>query len=484
MTSLPFLTRLYWRMSGSFLFLSAFSVFAAAPLHIGDHRELFVDDYLIDRLTGARQVLHQPQPREQVLTVDEPWEGIYSGYFTVLKDGGKFRMYYRGMPEAKHDLDTEVTCYAESLDGVAWEKPSLGLFEVKGTRENNVILARHRACHNFSPFLDANPDCKESERFKALGGTGKPGLIALTSPDGIHWKEMQSQPVITKGAFDSQNVSFWSEVEKSYICYFRIFTNGVRWISRATSSDFIHWTEPESMSVGDKPIEHLYTNQTSPYFRAPHIYLGMPTRFFPGRKVLSDERTAAIGTARGFDLRNDCADIVLTSTRGGTDFPRTFMEAFIRPGLDIRNWTSRANYAAHGFLQTGSDGISIYVNHNVGYPTSHIQRYSMRLDGFASINASYLGGEIVTKPLIFAGDQLTLNYSTSAAGSVRVEFQDSNRQPVPGFALADCQEIIGDEIDRTVFWSGGSNARRLEGKPVRIRFVLKDADLYSFRFVR
>lgn len=238
------------------------------------------------------------------------------------------------------------------------------------------------------------------------------------------------------------------------------------------------------MSVGGKPMEHLYTNQTSPYFRAPHIYLGMPTRFFPGRRVLSDERTAAIGTARGFDFRNDCADIVLTSTRGGTDFPRTFMEAFIRPGLDLRNWTSRANYAAHGFMQTGSDEISIYVNHNVGYPTSHIRRYSIRMDGFASVNAPYNGGEFVSKQLIFAGERLTLNYSTSAAGSVRVELQDSSLQPIRGFALDDCPEIIGDEIERTVSWSVGSDVSPLEGTPVRLRIVLKDADLYSFRFAR
>jgi hypothetical protein len=456
---------------------------AAEPLQIGSRRELFVDGYLVDRLMNARQVLHAPQPRETVLRLGEPWEGVYSGYFTVLHDGGKFRMYYRGMPEARHDFDTEVTCYAESRDGIQWTKPALRLFEVRGRMDNNVILARHRACHNFSPFLDTNPDVKESERFKALGGTGKPGLVALVSPDGIHWRDLQADPVITEGAFDSQNVSFWSESEQRYVCYFRIFENGVRWISRTSSTDFVHWTDPVMMEVGDQPMEHLYTNQTSPYFRAPQIYLGMPTRFLPGRKVLSDERTAAIGTALGFDFRNDCADIILSSTRGGADFPRTFMEAFIRPGLDLKNWTSRANYAAHGFLQTGPEELSVYVNHNVGYASSHIQRYTLRLDGFASVQGPYTGGELLTPPLVFEGRRLAINHSTSAAGGIRVELQDTAGTAIPGFGLGECVEVIGDEIERVVGWTGGSDVGGLAGRPVRLRIELKDADLFSLRFV-
>ena len=111
-------------------------------IDIGDRRELFVDGYLIDRLTGAQLALHAPQPREIVLEFDQPWEGLYSGYTTILKAGDVFRLYYRGMPAARHTLDTEVTCVAESRDGIQWTKPKLGLFDVQGTKDNNVVLAR------------------------------------------------------------------------------------------------------------------------------------------------------------------------------------------------------------------------------------------------------------------------------------------------------------------------------------------------------
>ena len=179
----------------------------------------------------------------------------------------------------------------------------LGLFEVQGTKANNVILARHRGCHNFAPFRDTNPQAASEHQYKALGGTGAPGLIAFVSADGIHWQELQSEPVITQGAFDSQNVAFWSEVEQQYVCYFRIFVNGVRWIARATSSDFVHWSPTVQMTFGDRPPQHLYTNQTLAYFRAPHIYLGFPTRFFPGRRASHGTADRPARHAQRMELR-------------------------------------------------------------------------------------------------------------------------------------------------------------------------------------
>jgi len=106
----------------------------------------------------------------------------------------------------------------------------------------------------------------------------------------------------------------------------------------------------------------------------------------------------------------------------------------------------------------------------------------LRTDGFVSVNAPFRGGELSTKPLVFAGSKLEINFETSAAGGVRVEIQDESGSPFPGYALADCPEFIGDEINRVVAWSGGPGVAGLAGKVVRLRFALKDADLYSLRF--
>jgi hypothetical protein len=136
-----------------------------------------------------------------------------------------------------------------------------------------------------------------------------------------------------------------------------------------------------------------------------------------------------------------------------------------------------------GIIQTGPTEMSIYTNQDYAQPTAHLHRYSLRLDGFASVRADYNGGELLTRPLRFAGTTLTLNFSTSAVGSIRVEIQDEAGQPIPSFAAADCVDVIGNEIDRSVRWKHGSDVSSLAGKTVRLRFAMKDADLFAIRFV-
>jgi hypothetical protein len=176
------------------------------------------------------------------------------------------------------------------------------------------------------------------------------------------------------------------------------------------------------------------------------------------------------------------------TSRDGLVFHR-WGEALIRPGLQIERWTDRNNMTAWGILITQSnlpgtpDELSIYSTENYGQAGScRLRRFTARLDGFVSLRAGSHGGEFSTRPLTFTGKTLTINFSTSAAGSIRVEVQDLSGQPIPGFALDDCPETFGDRIDQVVAWKQGSDLSNLAGQPVRLRFVMKDADLYSIRF--
>ncbi len=303
-------------------------------VHIGTNRELFVDHHLIDDMNSTRLRIHSPEPDKTVLKFDKPWEGAFSGYVTVLKDTDRYRMYYRGLPRAGGDNSlAEVTCYAESDDGVKWTKPSLGLHAIDGSKQNNVVLyGQTPASHNFSPFIDANPDANAQQRFKALGG-GPKGLVAFVSADGLQWSRLQEEPVFRQGIFDSQNVSFWSESEQRYLCYFRTWTktgySGYRTVSRTTSQDFVNWTDPIPMTFGDTPYEHLYTNQTHPYFNAPQLYVGVAARFMPGRQVITDQEAKDVQVNPKYF--GDVSDAVLLTSRGGTAYQRTFMESFLRP---------------------------------------------------------------------------------------------------------------------------------------------------------
>lgn len=461
---------------------------ADAPPQLGNRRELFVDRTLVDRLGGLELKLHAPCAAGTALAFDEPWEGAFCGYVTVFSDGDKLRMYYRGLPVAGADgSPKEVTCYAESRDGVSWEKPHLGLFEVQGTRDNNVILADAAPMtHNFAPFLDTRPGVPANERYKALGGTAKSGLLAYVSSDGLKWKRLQEEPVFQDAGwiFDSQNNACWSESEGCYVLYYRKSPAKVRSIARATSSDFRTWTEGEMMDFGDAPVEHLYTNQTEPYARAPQIYIGLAARFMPGRQVISDEQAQQIGVNPKYF--GDISDAVLLTSRGGLNYERTFPEAFVRPGPGLENWVSRTNYPARGIVETGPDELSFYVQKNYGQSTARLDRYTLRPDGFISVHAPYAGGELVTKPFLFGGDAaveaLRLNFATSAAGGIKVEVQDAAGNAIPGFTLEESIELIGDDFDRTVDWKGKSSIGQLRGQPVRLRFVMHDADLYAFQF--
>jgi len=437
--------------------------FSGEPVDIGSRLELFVDEHLVAGLQGdARLHLHKPEPREVVLVTDAPWEGNTSAYYTVFQDGDRYRMYYRG---SHYDTVTrkaahrEVTCYAESTDGICWTKPELGLFEFEGSKANNIVW-NGVGTHNFTPFKDANPDCAPEARYKALAGGG---LRALQSPDGIHWSLMSAKPVITKGAFDSQNLGFWDSVRGCYFDYHRGFRDGVRDIMTCTSNDFLNWTEPVWLEYPGAPKEHLYTNAILPYARAPHILLGFPTRFLP--------KTQRVGPT-------------LMAGRDGRTFHR-WTEALIPiTALEDRDG-NRSNYMAWGLVELPHSDRELSVYATVACyagPDSRIRRFTCRTDGFVSVMATGGAGQLLTKPLVFAGDRLQVNFATTGAGTLRAELQDAEGNPLPGFTLADSQPAAGDEIAQVLSWSGGPDVGPLAGSPVRILFELDEADLYSFQF--
>jgi len=432
---------------------------------IDSRLELFVDDWLIDKMHNLSLKLHSPVKQEVAIRFDASWEGPTSTYVTVMKDEDRYRMYYRGSGHEGTDY-SQVACYAESKDGVTWTKPSLGICKFEGRTDNNIIWTEFGA-HNFAPFKDSNPDAPKEEQYKAVAGGP---LIALASPDGVHWKKIREEPIITKGAFDSQNLAFWDTEQLQYVAYFRGGRQGFRQILRSTSPDFINWTDPEWINLGNMPLEHFYTNATTPYFRAPHIYLAFPKRFMPERKKIKEHSHPGV------------SDAVFMSSRDGVNWDRRFMEAFIRPGLDPDNWTERNIMPAWGVVPTGSNEISLYYTEHYRHPTCCLRRATLRVDGVVSIHADYDGGEFVTRPVTFLGRDLILNYSTSAVGSVKVEVHDVGGEPTPGHMLKGSDEIYGDEVKHVVEWRDGQNLSHLIGQPIRLKFIMKDADLYSMRF--
>jgi len=485
------------------LVFASLPLLAADPVDIGSRRELFVDTALMDNLSDkATLKLHQPTAREVSFQFDKPWEGNASGYPTVIQDGNLYRMYYRGHryiidPPPLRQAQSEVVCYAESSDGIHWTRPSLGLYEWQGSKDNNIIWLGSYETHNFAPFKDTMPDCPPDEIYKAIGGTtASKGLWTFKSADGIHWKRLSDKAVVSTGAFDSHNTTFWDPAHQRYTMYVRYFSEGefrgLRSIGMSHSNDFVHWSEPVGITYPDSPPQQMYTNQIAPYYRAPHLLFGFPTRY------VARPLTRYVQTLDPLDLREklikadersgtDLTDGLFMSSRDGLAFSR-WDEAFLRPGPQTEGrWVYGDMYQSYGLWETKSENgdpeISLHFNEGAWRDSvARLRRYSIRLDGFVSLNAPYSGGSAITKPILFNGTKLAVNYSTSAAGSLRVELQDPDGKPIPGYELDSSDEHFGDSTERTISWKNGSDVAPLSGKPIRIRFELKDGDLYSYHF--
>tara|TARA_R110002095_G_scaffold190094_2_gene167788 strand:- start:2505 stop:3884 length:1380 start_codon:yes stop_codon:yes gene_type:complete len=429
----------------------------AEPVDIGNQLELFVDNHLISKIHGdVQQQLLKPEPKEVVFVTDAPWEGNTSGYYTFFQDGDIYRMIYRGWQhdEKKKMAHKEVTCYAESKDGIHWKKPNISSFEWEGSQENNIV-GKGPGAHNFTAFRDDNPEAPAEARYKALGST-KGGLQAFQSPDCKHWKLIQEKPVITRGAFDSQNLAFWDADRKEYRAYWRIFSNGVRAIRTATSKDFIHWENEADLTYSKgTPPEHLYTNAIQKYFRAPHIFIGFPTRY---------------------ETKSQQVEPILMTSRDGTTFHRYADAVIPRTAPKDRNH-NRSNYMAWGMFQLPDkpNEISVYGTENYYESTpGRVRRFVYRVDGFVALRGGADGGQVTTKPLRYKGQQLLLNYIVHTGGSIGVEVLNES-----GRAIGKSKPLSGDAIDSPVTWQQDPD---LSQGVVQLHFTLKNADLFSLRF--
>jgi len=457
-------------------------------INIGARLELFVDDLLIEEMHGARFELQRPERREVAFCADAAWEDEITAFRSVADDRGTVRLFYVARRPDRSNEAYAAFALAESTDGgKSFERPNLGLTEFEGSKDNNILCLAEPP---FSPppaFIDTNPDCKPEERYKGLSARWQE-LYAMCSADGLHWRPMSEEPLRMDGTFDTVNTAFWDSRTECYRCYTRYFENlgagtteadvlgpkptVVRAIQSSTSSDFLNWTPVVHNQYGDPYDDiQLYTNAVVPCPDAEHIYLSFPNRYVQDR--ICDPSHPHPGVN----------DALFMASRDGVNWKR-YPEAWVRPGLDELNWTERNNYPTWGLIRTSPTEWSMYISEHYRHPGTPVQlrRLSIRPHGFVSIRADFGGGEFVTKPVVFGGEELYLNYSTSAAGSAQIEVQDPERKPLPGLGLADMDPLFGDELDACVRWRETESLADLAGRPIRIRFVLKDADVFALRF--
>lgn len=479
---------------------------------IGSRREVCWDEALIESSDGMQIVMHKPEYRGDALICDKSWEGNVCGYFSLIHDDDKLRLYYRGMHWDVNEDATDVgrvtkasMCCAMSSDGKTFERINAAIVEKDGSFDNNVITDQIR--DNMFFFKDENPDCPIEAKYKALAEVSDK-LWLFESADGVHFEKKRI--LVDDGAYDSLNVCFWNPDDEKYYLFYRgvhgentvngqwtsqavnaMHTGGViRDIRMRTSSGFVNWDTPKMLNYGEDAEDlELYTNNVQRYYRAPHMYIGFPTRYIDRYE---DEEN--------FPLLPDCphreryikfkgrtgtvmTDTAIMTSRDGVNFRRTD-EAFMTPGVDNgRNWYYGDGYLCYGMAQTESeikgepDEISIYMPFNYRAGDVVLRRYAVRLDGFFSFSCGFKGGKIITKPITFSGSSLSINFATSALGHVNIRILDVDGRVIPGY---DSKKHFGDSVDREIKFS--KSLSYLEGIPVRLEITMKDAHLYSFQF--
>ncbi len=513
------------------LVATAFGAKGALP--IGDSRQVFIDGRFVEDGRGVELVVHRPQKTGQiVLKCEHPWEETLGQYHSVLYDGGVYHLWYTVHGKADSNTPTvRSIAYARSPDGIRWEKPDLGLVEIYGTRKNNIVLGHgfggiKGATHGCMVFLD--PQAQPNQRFRLVSNPEELGkaLQIFSSPDGIHW-ELTHRDIMKftseKHHLDTQNVIFWDERLGKYVAYVRrnlrpLASQG-RSVARAESDDLSHFPDvedcPSVLGFDQQDPEYydpvqkakiqvvdFYTNGTVKYPWAQDAYYMFPSEYFHYGTFLMDFRKGQPVNAGSLDAR-------FAASRDGITWQRYDRGAFVLLG-GKDEWDSRSIYMVYGIVPGGSDSelFMYYCGSNMAHgwdrddqhrernkrilqrvgaapdqEADGIARLAIRRDGFISVRAGYSGGEFVTPVVTFDGDELVLNIDTSAAGQVQVEILDEQGRPISGYSLADCDEIYtANEINRPVKWTGSSAIGRLAGSPIRLRFVMRDADLYAFQF--
>ena len=533
------------------------------PIVLSDKKQVFIDGKFIDKSYGISFEVHQPKKTNEInLRCDKPWEkNIIGLYNSVIYDEKimKYKMWYGIVTDELPSDDAiagrvSLVGYAESDDGITWNKPLLGMDDGRFGIKTNIVMGagasgvEYIEDSHIMVFID--PNAEESERYKLVTKIKKLNteLYLFASEDGIKWKEKKRGIIkykfevdkdgrqilsdkdsngnlinIRDFHLDSQNIIFWDDSIQKYVTYVRknkrIDGQQYRTVARGESADLDSFCLVDEMpvvlqpDVWDSPQKSerlncdiagydIYTNAAIKY-QAESAYYMFPSIYYKYGSFLH-------GFKERVPLNSGPVDVGFAASRDGINWERYDRKPFISLG-QRGQYDCASIYMVHGLVpgkkgtmymySSATDNLHGYnrgdrhndTNNSLlnqeAFPAEKnsftITRYEIREDGFVSVCGGYMGGEFVTPPLIFNGDVMRINVDTSAAGTAAIEVQDEDGIPIKGFSLYDCNLIhTANQIDREVKWAGKSDLGKISGKTIKLRFVLKNAHIYSFEFTK
>ena len=483
---------------------------AGSELDVGQSRQLFIDDYIIESLDGVTKTLNQPvkygaNPVLPMVPEGDPsWEaGMHFCFTTILFDeaDGLYKMWYSLWGEKDQSM---ILAYAHSRDGIRWVKPSLGIVEHRGSRDNNIIMDQDGL--ETGVFIDPR-ETDPARRFKML----YQGIRAAYSADGLHWTDYNGgeKVIFHAPGHDSQPVPYWDGRLGKYVAIIRDRTgmikevrkkmvtdpwarrvyaqlwgglkkdrvpenHSLRRVGQVESDDFVHWTPMRTVVAADD--------------RDP-----MPRdQFYNMQVLLHDELRIGLMTVFSYGYERPRGPVQLTYSRDGLNWHRgggreVFLPTSERPGdfdwgfiWPVQGPLVRDDEIWIYYVGWGADHNSVPPDGFTGFK-SGVALSKLRLDGFVSVDAGAGGGVLTTKPFRFRGGELLIN-ADAESGRVQVEILSADGSALENFGKDNCDALESDAVRHRVTWNGQGNLKDLEGQPLRLKFHLRNAKLFSFGF--
>ena len=493
---------------------------------------LFLDDEWMADAAGLDFRIHPPRCEGIVLAPEREWEAYRILPISVIDDGVVCRMWYQavagypgaagplscprcraqnpgikvvciacGWPLVDVDyLQNELIgmCYAESTDGIRWNRPELGLVEFRGSRRNNLIAGPCGV-----PAL--NPRGGVGERFVGIVEHQRQLYVAV-SPDGLRWSR-RPEPCLPFCA-DSTNQIIYDPERDQYVALLRGFP-GRRTTVRCVldSLDRAPWPFEEhgherdatgtryvtdeletalDIDDDDPTLSGLDINHISANCYGPGAWLAFPAlyRKYPPAGL---DRAGRDGH-RFFAQGNDGTwETQLAVSRDGRRWSRPDRTAYLAPGFS-RGPDGGINSIAVGMVHRGAlihqYGFGQYQTHGIFSPgegkgTGAIFRHVQERDRFISATAGPRGGRFLTHPFEMPGGELRLNIDCGGLGEASVEIRDGEGRPLDGFSHGDCDRVDLNQLDHAVSWRGRRSLDGIAGRTARIDFRLCCARLYA-----
>ncbi len=483
-------------------------------------KHLFIDDHDIQQIDNLARTLHQLEhfPNNVVLRPEYRWEnaGIQLGTAPIWdRSDAKFKTIYvaDGAPEDSDESGRRsYSCYAESADGINWEKPFLGLCDYPEPtwtgkpigRENNILPSLSGVLRG--PLYDS-VDENDQRRYKGFFH-GSKGLHRVVSPDCLHWEEMEGDPL------PSHDVAQLTLQEDPHLFIAMAKQHGPygRSYCLTTSEDFVNWSDQELVFHADqtdqengfKRLRRFYDDPRykTPIYNRPEewrtdiynfpvipyegLYLALPVmHHWAGKKpplYENVESRKSLELAVSRDLRHwervASRKPFLELSPVGEGSAYDLAQLVSTEGFVLRNeelWFYLTGLKHRALSMADSKGGKLF-------DSSAVYMTKLRVDGFVGLKGGVESGSVVTRPLDVTAPILSVNVD-SWGGELQVEVLDpEENRALPGFGAEDCIPITVDRIDERICWKKKRDMGDLMGRTVRLRFSLLQAELYSFWF--